>query len=234
MSHRLSAFCLSTVAVLFALAGCGKNDAKPSAKGLETDEQKVSYAIGYNMGSGLAKQPALTVDQAALRAGIEDGLSGAKLRLPEDQLTAAFGAIDAKMAKLNEEKARTNLVAANEFLEKNKKRAGVKTTASGIQYEVLKAGKGGRKPKPTDRVEVHYHGTLVDGTVFDSSVERGQPAVFSVNGVIPGWTEVLQLMSAGDKWKVCIHPSLAYGPRPNGKIPPNSALIFEVELLGIK
>jgi FKBP-type peptidyl-prolyl cis-trans isomerase len=123
--------------------------------------------------------------------------------------------------------------ATAEFLAKNKLRQGVTATASGLQYEVLVKGNG-PKPKATDTVEVHYHGTLLDGTVFDSSVERGQPVQFPVTGVIPGWIEALQLMSVGDKWKLFIPPSLGYGAQAAGKIPPNSLLIFEVQLISIK
>ncbi len=125
------------------------------------------------------------------------------------------------------------LAAGNAFLAQNKTRPGVKATASGLQYVVLVQGLG-PKPKATDRVKVHYHGTLIDGTVFDSSVQRGQPIEFAVNGVIQGWTEALQLMPVGSKWKLTIPPGLGYGARANGKIPPNSVLLFEVELLGIK
>jgi FKBP-type peptidyl-prolyl cis-trans isomerase len=118
-------------------------------------------------------------------------------------------------------------------LEKNKARHGVVVTASGLQYEVLTHGIG-PKPKRTDTVTVHYHGTLINGTVFDSSVQRGTPATFQVTGVIPGWTEALQLMAVGDRWKLYVPPALAYGPQGRPGLPPNSLLIFEVELLGIK
>jgi FKBP-type peptidyl-prolyl cis-trans isomerase len=127
------------------------------------------------------------------------------------------------------------MAAGNDYLAKNKTRAGVKVTASGLQYEVLKSGVGlGKKPKATDKVQVHYHGTLIDGTVFDSSVDRKEPVEFPVTGVIPGWVEALQLMSVGDKWKLTIPSNLAYGPRGRPGIPPNAVLIFEVELLAIK
>jgi FKBP-type peptidyl-prolyl cis-trans isomerase FklB len=138
--------------------------------------------------------------------------------------------------KLNQakgEKLATNLKAGEDFLEENKKREGVQTTASGLQYEVLKEGDG-PKPKATDKVKCHYHGTLIDGTIFDSSVQRGQPATFPLNMVISGWTEALQLMSVGSKYRLFLHPTLAYGERQTGAvIGPNSTLIFDVELLGI-
>jgi FKBP-type peptidyl-prolyl cis-trans isomerase FklB len=138
--------------------------------------------------------------------------------------------------KLNQakgEKLAANLKAGEDFLEKNKQREGVQTTQSGLQYEVLTEGNG-PKPKATDKVKCHYHGTLIDGTIFDSSVQRGQPATFPLNMVIKGWTEALQLMSVGSKYRLFLHPDLAYGERQTGSvIGPNSTLIFDVELLGI-
>ena len=224
-----------TAAAALVLASCSKEDskAKNTAK-LTTIEQRASYGIGYNMGQNLAAQKGVTFDRPAMEAGLADGLAGAKMRVEQKDLEAAFNVMGQKSQAAMEEAAKQNLVAATAFMEKNKSKSGVKSTASGLQYEVLKAGKAGRKPKTTDRVEVHYHGTLTDGTVFDSSVQRGEPATFGVTGLIPGWTEALQLMSVGDKWKLYVPPGLAYGPRPAGKIPPNSALVFEVELLGIK
>ena len=134
----------------------------------------------------------------------------------------------AKNGKLAE-----NLKAGEDFLEKNKEREGVKTTSSGLQYEVLTEGNG-PKPKATDKVKCHYHGTLIDGTIFDSSVQRGQPATFPLNMVIKGWTEALQLMPVGSKYRLYLHPTLAYGERQTGAvIGPNSTLIFDVELLDI-
>jgi FKBP-type peptidyl-prolyl cis-trans isomerase FklB len=138
--------------------------------------------------------------------------------------------------KLNQakgEKVSANLKAGEDFLQANKEREGVHTTASGLQYEVLTEGNGPR-PKATDKVKCHYHGTLIDGTIFDSSVQRGQPATFPLNMVIKGWTEALQLMPVGSKYRLFLHPSLAYGERQTGSvIGPNSTLIFDVELLGI-
>ncbi|MCW3079238.1 MAG: Peptidylprolyl isomerase [Segetibacter sp.] len=138
--------------------------------------------------------------------------------------------------KLNQakgDKLSANLKAGEDFLEQNKSREGVQTTASGLQYEVLTEGSGA-KPKATDKVKCHYHGTLIDGTIFDSSVQRGQPATFPLNMVIKGWTEALQLMSVGSKYRLFLHPSLAYGERQTGAvIGPNSTLIFDVELLDI-
>ena len=135
--------------------------------------------------------------------------------------------------KAKQEKLEANLKAGESFLEENKKRPEVKTTESGLQYEVLTEGNGA-KPTATDKVKCHYHGTLIDGTIFDSSVQRGQPATFPLNMVIKGWTEALQLMSVGSKYRLFLHPSLAYGERQTGAvIGPNSTLIFDVELLDI-
>ena len=225
-------------ALALSLSGCGKQTAKTAdapggTTGIQSTDQKVSYGIGYNIGTNLAHEKNLQADKAALLAGIEDGLAGAKTRVPEPELQSAFAALQQKAAAAMAAEGEKQLAAGNTYLAKNKARPGVKTTASGLQYEVLVQGMG-RKPKATDTVKVHYHGTLTDGTVFDSSVQRGQPIEFAVNGVIPGWTEALQLMPVGSKWKLTIPAALAYGPRPAGKIPPNSVLVFEVELLGIK
>jgi len=221
--------------VALLLASCGKAEkAQPAGKvALDTVEQRVSYGIGYNMGSGIAQQGGFTPDQAAIMAGIADGLAHAKTRCAESDIQAAFTTLQQRLSTAAAETGAKQLAAGTAFLQKNKARAGVTTTASGLQYEVMKHG-AGRKAKSTDTVVVRYHGTLIDGTVFDSSVERGETAEFPVTGVIPGWIEALQLMSAGDKFKLFIPATLGYGPRAAGKIPPNSTLIFEVELVQIK
>ncbi|MBI3884863.1 MAG: FKBP-type peptidyl-prolyl cis-trans isomerase [Opitutae bacterium] len=230
---------LAALGFALGLAGCGKEAKEaagkpPAAKAaFQSVEQKVSYGAAYNLGADLARQPGFKADAEAAGAGLADGLGKAKSRIPEGELQAAFAALREKIVAEQAKAGEANLAGAKAFLEQNCKRPGVKTTLSGLQYEVLKSGTG-RKPKLTDTVEVHYHGTLPDGTIFDSSVQRGQPVQFPVNGVIPGWTKALQLMSVGDKWKLYIPPALGYGPRGSGNIPPNSALIFEVELLGIK
>lgn len=232
---------LALAALLFS--GCGKQPAAPKqnaqtapaapALAVESVDQKVSYGIGYNMGTGLARDNALAVDQAALVAGIADGLAKAKTRVPEAEIEAAFATLQKKLTAAAAAAGEKQLVLGKDYLAQNKARAGVTETASGLQYEVLAKGSG-PKPKSTDTVKVHYHGTLTDGTVFDSSVERKEPIEFAVTGVIPGWVEALQLMSVGDKWKLTIPSAIAYGPRGKGSIPPNAVLIFEVELLAIK
>lgn len=238
MNRHSPSICLLLALVALSFSACGKQPAQSataqnSTAGIQSVDQKVSYGIGYNMGTNLGREKALQVDRAAFMAGIEDGLAGAKTRLPESELQAAFSAMQQKVAAAMAAEGEKQLAAGNAYLAKNKARPGVKVTASGLQYEVIKSGFG-PKPKPTNTVRVHYHGTLIDGTVFDSSVQRGEPVEFPVTGVIKGWVEALQLMSVGDKWKLTIPPALAYGAQPKGNIPPNSVLIFEVELLAVK
>jgi FKBP-type peptidyl-prolyl cis-trans isomerase FklB len=235
----------SLIASILVLTACGKKQAEAPATAstpastpaatavIESMDQKVSYGIGYNVGTGLSRDSALTVDQAALFAGVADGLAKANTRVSEADLEAAFQAMQQKMVAAQAAEGEKQLAAGNAYLEQNKAKPGVTVTASGLQYEVLKSGTG-PKPKETDTVKVHYHGTLIDGKVFDSSVERNEPIEFPVTGVIPGWIEALQLMSVGDKWKLTIPPAIAYGARAKGDIPANSVLVFEVELLGIQ
>ena len=203
---------------------------------LTNPKQKNSYAVGVNIGSSLKAQD-LDIDVKALTVGISDALAD-KPALNQQEVREILMKLQQDMianrdAK-NKAEAEKNLKAGEDFLAENAKKDGVKTTASGLQYKVLKSGTG-ETPKLTDTVKVHYHGTLIDGTVFDSSVQRGEPITFSVAGVIPGWTEALQLMKVGDKWQLSIPAKLAYGEQsPTPKIPSDSALIFEVELLGIE
>jgi FKBP-type peptidyl-prolyl cis-trans isomerase FklB len=203
-----------------------------------------SYGIGQRTGRSI-KDDGVDVDLEAFIQGIKDGAAGAKPKYSEQQVRAAFmifqknmQAKEKVMQTKEEAKQKVagekNLREGQAFLAKNKTKAGVKTTASGLQYEVLRAG-AGATPKASDTVKVHYEGTLLDGTVFDSSIKRNEPAVFPVGGVIPGWTEALQLMKVGDKWRVFIPSELAYGARGAGRdIGPNAVLAFEVELLGIE
>jgi FKBP-type peptidyl-prolyl cis-trans isomerase FklB len=202
---------------------------------LTNTKQKTSYAIGVDIATSLKRQ-GVDLDAKALNAGIADGLAG-KPALTEEQQKAVLmdlqKSLQAKAEADQQAAAEKNLKAGEAFLAANARKDGVKTTASGLQYKVIKSGTGAT-PKLTDTVKVHYHGTLIDGTVFDSSVQRGEPITFSVQGVIPGWTEALQLMKVGDKWQLFIPAKLAYGERGPGPIGPNSVLIFEVELLGIE
>lgn len=213
------------------LVGCGQ---EKEVK-LENHIDQASYGVGLNIGKSLAADK-VELNVEAISAGIADALSEAEPRLDEETIQAAFQKVREEQQRIQQALNDEAKKAGEDFLADNGKREGVTTLDSGLQYEVVSAGNGeGAKPAATDVVSVHYHGTLSDGTVFDSSVERGTPAEFPVNRVIPGWTEALQLMSVGDKWKLYIPSELAYGPQsPSPKIPANSALVFEVELLDVK
>lgn len=203
---------------------------------LESTMEKGSYLIGHNIGSQL-KGDDVDADINALIAGIKDGLSGKDSQIPTKDartvMQAFQKAVQDKASAKSKVAGEKNAKEAKEFLAKNAKKAGVKTTPSGLQYEVITAGDGAT-PKATDKVRTHYKGTLLNGEVFDSSYDRGEPAEFPVNGVIKGWTEALQMMKVGSKWKLYVPPELGYGERgAGGAIGPNAALVFEVELLGI-
>lgn len=221
------------IALAFGAAACQKAPPPEPIKGpaLETEVAKASYGLGYNIAGNVDNQYGKALESKAFLAGIEDGFSGAKAKVPEDQVLAALNALNDARAEERGKLADTNLAAAKAYLAENGKKEGVVTTASGLEYQILVAGTG-PKPRLTDTVTTHYTGTLIDGTVFDSSVERGAPASFPVNGVIPGWVEALQLMPVGSKWRIVVPPELAYKDRGAGnRIGPNEALIFEVELI---
>lgn len=191
---------------------------------------KISYALGLSIGNNFLSTGIKKVDFESFLKGMQDVINNTPVAMSYEE---AQQVMNDYFTKLQGEKLEINLKAGEEFLAINKKRPGVVTLPSGLQYEIIKEGNG-PKPKATDQVECHYHGTLIDGTVFDSSVERGQPATFGVNQVIPGWVEALQLMPVGSKWKLFIPSNLAYGERGAGQsIEPNSTLIFEVEILDI-
>lgn len=202
------------------------------AQGDEETLNKASYGIGYQTGMNFAQQ-GVELDLEQLIQGLKDGMSGAELRYSPEELQVAMGALQSMVQQQRDAVAAEAATAAQTFLEENAKRDSVVTLESGLQYEVVTEGDG-PIPQSTDRVRVHYEGKLVDGTVFDSSYERGEPVVFPVTGVISGWVEALQLMKVGSKWKLYIPADLAYGENGQGPIPPNSALIFDVELLGIE
>ncbi|MBP5659234.1 MAG: FKBP-type peptidyl-prolyl cis-trans isomerase [Paludibacteraceae bacterium] len=189
--------------------------------------EQIGKSIKEQEASGLIGEPSLVTDFALIKQGFINGLLG-----DESQFDSQ-AASEYIQATLNHIKYGDTKEQGEKFLEENKLREGVIVTESGLQYEVLKMGKG-KKPAATDRVKVHYHGTLTDGTVFDSSVERGEPIVFGLNQVIPGWTEGVQLMPVGSKFRFYIPQELGYGERAAGSIPPYSTLIFEVELLDIE
>ena len=216
---------------LFVSAAQGQD--KPD---LTNPKQRTSYAIGLDIATSLRARD-LDLDPKALAAGIADAIADKPALKPEEVrevLTKFQEEMMAKGATKNKADAEKNLKAGEAFLAENGKKEGVKTTASGLQYKVLKSGSG-TSPKKTDTVKVHYHGTLIDGKVFDSSVQRGEPVTFPVGGVIPGWVEALQLMKVGDKWQLFIPAKLAYGDNiPDPVIGPNATLVFEVELLDIE
>jgi len=201
---------------------------------LKNQKDKISYIIGMDIGNNLKKQ-SISVNPKILARGIEDAFAGAKPLLTEQEVQETMMAFQKEVMAKQAEVAKKNKTEGDAFLVENKKKEGVKTLPSGLQYKVIKAGTG-KKPKLNDTVTVHYRGTLIDGTEFDSSYKRGQPATFQVNGVIPGWTEALQLMEQGAKWQLFIPSNLAYGERgaPGGQIGPNATLIFEIELISIQ
>ncbi len=211
-------------AVLFSviLAGYSMVQAAENVE-LKTQKDKLSYAIGVDVGNSLKKN-SIDVDMNVLMQGMKDAFSG-KPQMTDQQIKET-------MIAYQKEQAEKNKKAGEAFLAENKKKSGVVTMPSGLQYKIVKKGTG-KSPKATDTVTVNYRGTLIDGTEFDSSYKRGQPATFPVNGVIPGWTEALQLMKEGAKWELFIPADLAYGATGRPGIPPNSTLIFEVELISI-
>ena len=201
-----------------------------NAQNFNTEMEKVSYSLGVNVAKSVKNQGLTSIDSEAIAQAFTDVFEGNELKISEQESNLILQDYFGKLAK---EAQSANVEAGQKFLAENAKRDGVTTTATGLQYEVLAEGSGD-SPKETDQVTVHYHGTLIDGTVFDSSVERGQPATFPVNGVIPGWVEALQLMKPGAKYKLFIPSNLAYGERgAGGSIGPNATLIFEVELISI-
>lgn len=212
--------------------------AEPAKVELKTFEDSVAYAIGVNIGNNLLKDE-LFFNLDIVKAGMNDALNTKKPLLTAEQLQEVFQKfgqmMQEKQQKEQEVQGKANIEKGKAFLEQNKTRAGVKVTASGLQYEVIQEGTGA-KPTAEDKVKVHYTGTLIDGTKFDSSVDRGEPITFPLGNVIKGWIEGLQLMSVGSKYKLYIPSELGYGAQGSGggQIGPNEVLIFEVELLGIE
>jgi len=228
------------VAVMAALASACQKDASSGTSSLATDKEKFSYAVGTDIGKSLSQQQEVKdqVDLVALVDGLEDALAAKELRMSDEDREKIKGEIQRKIQQAQMEartaKAAAAQAAGEKFLADNGQRAGVKTTATGLQIETVQEGTGAM-PKATDKVTVHYKGTLIDGTEFDSSYSRGQPVTFPLANVIPGWTEGLQLIRVGGKAKLFIPSDLAYGERgAGGKIGPNEALVFEVELVSIE
>ena len=217
---------LVVIATVFGITACNKKVT------LETDQKKASYAIGSQLGKNL-KDAKIDYDPEALLQAMKDIKDGKPEALSQEELGKAMQNLQQTAQKKQAEGAEENKKKGDDFLAKNKSNPNVKTTESGLQYTVEKEGTG-KAPAETDEVKVHYTGTLIDGTKFDSSVERGQPAEFPVNGVIKGWTEALKMMKEGSKYKLVIPSDLAYGPMARPGIPPNSVLLFDVELLEVK
>ncbi len=225
-------FALALAGVLMLQPASQAADQKTAGQKPQETRDKISYSIGADIGSNL-KRNDLDINPDFLAQGLKDAFQG-KTVLSDEEMKATLQAfqtdMQTKLAAKQKALAETNKVASEKFLEENKKKEGVITTASGLQYKVITEGKG-PKPKATDTVTVNYRGTLINGTEFDKSKE---PVTFPVEGVIPGWVEALQLMPVGSKWQLVIPPALAYGESAPPVIGPNQALIFEVELLGIK
>jgi FKBP-type peptidyl-prolyl cis-trans isomerase len=227
-----------TLAVVFALPllALGACQGQPGTPSLGTEDQKASYGIGHQMGEQIQSAES-RLDLDAFMAGVRDGLAGRDLAVPEEEIQAALTALgeaiqEEEMRRYTDE-ADANAQAGAAFLSENRTKEGVQVTESGVQYLVLREGDG-PTPEASDRVSLHYRGTLIDGTQFDSSYDRGEPAVFGVGGVISGFAEALQLMNVGSHYRVFIPSELAYGPQGSGRvIGPNATLIFEIELLEI-
>ena len=233
-----STFIYSLLLMLLCTVACSAQKATDAPKSpsisnttLSTLADTVSYSIGINIANNLAKDGFSDIRPDAFALALEHVLGGKETLLKPNE---AQSVLQTYFEQLRQETLGKNLKEGEAFLEGNKKKEGVQVLESGLQYIVLKEGDG-KKPKASDKVSTHYHGTLIDGTVFDSSVDRGEPVSFPVNGVIKGWTEALQLMPTGSKWRLFVPPGLAYGERgAGGTIGPNATLIFEVELLGIE
>jgi FKBP-type peptidyl-prolyl cis-trans isomerase FklB len=225
--------CTVTALSLFAQKSPAKADKKAMTPGVElkTAIDSANYAFGIIMGSNAGRQMGTDLNKDIFSSGVNASLNGEGAKMTPEEANKYFSEYNKSQQARAVEK---NKIEGKRFMDENKKRKEVTTTATGLQYEVLKHGTGTLHPTATDKVEVHYHGTLLDGSVFDSSVDRGKPISFALNGVIKGWTEGVQLMVEGDKYKFFIPSELAYGDRAAGaKIKPGSTLVFEVELLRI-
>ena len=230
LKHATLVF-FSLVALLISFYSLGQDSVD-----LEDEDERIAYSLGANIGQNLVAQELIEgIDVQIFVAGMLDAFSD-DLKLQPAEMMAAIQTYMERQADADQLALSENLTMSAEFLEQNSQNDGVVTLDSGLQYLVLESGpEGGASPTPSDSVLAHYHGTLIDGNVFDSSVDRGEPASFGVSQVISGWTEALQLMKTGDKWRLFIPPDMAYGESsPTPAIPPNSALIFDVELLEVR
>ena len=199
---------------------------------LDTDQKRMSYAIGLTTAQSIVRQ-GVVLDLNTFMVGVADAMDGSKPRLTQEEFKAALEKASSSVNESLKNRAKTNLEAGQAYVQDYAKQAGVTALSNGLHYKELRKGTGDH-PKATDTVKVHYEGRLIDGTVFDSSKERGEPATFPLNGVIQGWQEILPLMPVGARWQVVIPPKLAYGVRgAGGSIGPNETLVFEIELLEI-
>lgn len=222
---------MAVSALFFAAAAYGEE------MSLKDSKDKVSYAIGLDVGNAMKKQ-SIDINTDVFIRGVKDALSGGQKLMTDDEVRETMTAFSHEMAEKQKEKMKKlgdkNKQEGDAFLAENKKKEGIKTLPSGLQYKVITEGSG-KTPTGSDTVTVNYRGTLIDGTEFDSSYKRGQPATFPVNGVIKGWTEALQLMKEGAKWQIFIPSDLAYGDKGAGNvIGPNAVLVFDVELISVK
>ena len=230
LKHATLVF-FSLVALLISFYSFGQDSVD-----LEVEDERIAYSLGANIGQNLVAQELIEgIDVEIFVVGMLDAFTD-DLKLQPAEMMAAIQTYMERQADADQLALSENLTMSAEFLEQNSQNDGVVTLDSGLQYLVLESGpEGGASPTPSDSVLAHYHGTLIDGNVFDSSVDRGEPASFGVSQVISGWTEALQLMKIGDKWRLFIPPDMAYGESsPTPAIPPNSALIFDVELLEVR
>ena len=226
---------IMSIFLIILIVGCDSKSTETvkskSISSLDTFKDSTSYALGADLGENLKRQQ-VEVDYDMFLAGLTDAIETGIVKLDHQKRRQVMSALQKSIRDRGKEAGEKNLKIAEEFLKNNKNNSDVKETPTGLQYIVMKEGTGA-SPNKTDRVKVHYVGTLIDGSEFDSSIKRGEPATFGLNQVIRGWTEGLQLMKEGAKYKFFIHPNIAYGSRDKPGIPANSALIFEVELLEI-
>ncbi|MBA64965.1 MAG: hypothetical protein CMG55_04100 [Candidatus Marinimicrobia bacterium] len=222
---------LFSVLIISSMLNCSSKQSSKSVSTLSTLKDSTSYSLGADLGENLKKQN-VEIDYDIFMAGLMDGMETGMVKLDQKQRRSVMTALQKSLREKANLEGESNLKLANEFLIKNKMSKGIKETPTGLQYRIINEGKG-NSPIKTDKVKVHYVGKLMDGTEFDSSIERGEPTEFGLNQVIKGWTEGLQLMKVGSKYEFFIHPKIAYGSRPRPTIPANSLLIFEVELLDI-
>jgi FKBP-type peptidyl-prolyl cis-trans isomerase FklB len=232
---------VATLAGMLASTALAQEPSAPNPaaapSGLKDLKAKASYSVGYNMGRNFKAQ-GIDLDPRLIAQGLVDAIGGGQAAMSDAEIQECLQAfareLQARQAGMANKQATTNKIQGERFLAENKTKPGVTTLPSGLQFKVLKQGTG-PKPRRTDKVTVHYEGKLIDGTVFDSSIKRGEPISFDVTGVIPGWTEALQLMPVGSTWQLFIPSNLAYGehPRPGGPIGPNAVLTFQVQLIKI-